>query len=125
MVTKCNDEVERVGNQPLLGGALVEIYDGGYVSREDIDIGSGHLTVPFSAMNFPFRSCNAHEQLYVLDWDPAGENFHGVFEIGFKDDVAHPVYQGSGGGVEDVETPPEGAGVGLERRRVWISVWYA
>lgn len=60
-------------------------------------------------MDFPLCLRNAHEDLNILDWDPAGEDFHAVFEIRFKDYVAHAIDEGCGGGVKDIKALPKGA----------------
>lgn len=35
----------------------------------------------FSTMHLPFRFGHSHEQLFVLDRDPARQYFHGIFEV--------------------------------------------
>lgn len=58
-------------------------------------------------MHFPLSPGDAHEQVLVLDGDPRGEDLHGVFKVGFHEDVADAVDQRGRGGVEDVERRAE------------------
>lgn len=56
-----------------------------------------------AAMNLPLSFGHAHEHFNVLDWNPAGKDFHAVFKVGFQDYIAHAVDQSSRGGVKYVQ----------------------
>jgi hypothetical protein len=60
--------------------------------------------LPLAPMQFPLRFRDPHQQLLVLDRDPAREDLHRVLEIAIEEDLPGAIDQRRTRGMEDIET---------------------
>jgi hypothetical protein len=63
---------------------------------------------PLPSMQFPLRLRDLHEQLLILDRNPARKHLHRIFEVAVEEDLPGAVDERRRSSVQDVETAAEG-----------------
>jgi hypothetical protein len=81
------------------------------------DKGKSH---PLPPMQLPLRFRNLHEQLLVLDWNPACKHLHRVLEIAVKENLPSAINERRRSGVQDIEAAAEGSVFGWFERGIRV-----